>query len=219
VPTDAAASLRAQLRSPDPYVRATALYILQSSGSAIEADRELLADDDHPLVREMLEREGRATAAVEPSTLEKMIALCSVKLFDALEPEDLIRLAQSSTEIWFTQGETLCREGDFGDEAFVLLAGEVSVFKRDGGDDRLVGVEGVGTCIGELSVLDPAPRASTVIVSSVAARALRVSGQALRDAREASPAVSDGIIRLLVRRLRGDTMRSPAASAEQPERR
>jgi CRP-like cAMP-binding protein len=148
-----------------------------------------------------------------------MIALCSVKLFDALEPEDLIRLAQSSTEIWFAQGETLCREGDFGDEAFVLLAGEVSVFKRDGGDDRLVGVEGVGTCIGELSVLDPAPRASTVIVSSVAARALRVSGQALRDAREASPAVSDGIIRLLVRRLRGDTMRSPAASAEQPERR
>jgi hypothetical protein len=219
---DAAASLRAQLRSPDPYIRATAMYILQSHGEAIEADRALLADDDHPLVREMLERDRRAAdepAAVEPSTLEKMIALCSVKLFDALEPEDLIRLAQSSTEIWFTQGETLCREGDFGDEAFVLLAGEVSAFKRDGGDDRLVGVEGVGTCIGELSVLDPAPRASTVIVSSVAARALRVSGQALRDAREASPAVSDGIIRLLVRRLRGDTMRSPAATAEPPERR
>jgi CRP-like cAMP-binding protein len=82
-----------------------------------------------------------------------------------------------------------------------------------------VGGEGVGTCIGERSVLDPAPRASTVIVSSAAARALRVGGQALRDAREASPAVSDGIIRLLVRRLRGDTMRSPAATAEQPERR
>src|SRR5262249_23670626 len=154
-----------------------------------------------------------------PSTIEKMIALRSVPLFDALEPEDLIRLAQSSTELWFTQGEALCQEGDLGDEAFVLLAGEVSVFKRDGSKDRLVGVDGVGTCIGELSVLDAAPRASTVIVSSVAARALRLNGQALRDAREASPALSDGIIRLLVSRLRGDTFRAAAVTPEQAERR
>jgi CRP-like cAMP-binding protein len=143
-----------------------------------------------------------------------MIALCSVNLFDTLEPEDLLRLAESSQEVWFAQGDTLCHQGEIGDEAFVLLAGEVSVFKREGNDDRLVGVEGVGTCIGELSVLDPAPRASTVIVSSVAARALRVSGQALRDAREASPAVADGIIRLLVRRLRGDTMPAPTAATD-----
>jgi CRP-like cAMP-binding protein len=174
------------------------------------------------VVREILEQERHATddrGVLEPSTLEKMIALCSVRLFETLEPEDLVRLAQSSQEVWFAQGDTLCHQGDLGDEAFVLLAGEVSFFKRAGHDERLVGVEGVGTCIGELSVLDPAPRASTVIVSSVAARALRISGQALRDAREASPAVADGIIRLLVRRLRGDTMPAGAAAAEQPQSR
>jgi CRP/FNR family transcriptional regulator, cyclic AMP receptor protein len=220
--TDLVAALRTQLRSTDPYIRATAVYVLQSQGATTDADRQLLANDDHPLVRETLQQERRiadARASAEPSTLEKMIALRSVQLFDALEPEDLIRLAQSSTEVWFTQGEALCHEDDVGDEAFVLLAGEVSVFKRDAGTDRLVGVEGVGTCIGELSVLDPAPRASTVIVSSVAARALRLNGQALRNAREASPALSDGIIRLLVRRLRGDTMRAAAVTPEQSERR
>ena len=94
----------------------------------------------------------------------------------------------------------------------MLLAGEVSVFRHDAGTDRLVGVEGVGVCIGELSVLDPAPRASTVIVSSVAVRAMRVSGQAFRDARKASPAVSEGIIRLLVRRLRNVGVGSQAPS-------
>ena len=190
VQTDAPAACRAQLGSPDPYIRATAFYILQSHGAATDADRQRLAQDDHPLVRDTLEQERRLAqdrAVTEPSTLEKMIALCSIMLFDALEPEDLIRLAQSSTEIWFTKGETLCREGDVGDEAFVLLAGEVSVFYRDGGDDRLVGVEGVGTCIGELSVLDPAPRASTVVVSSAAARALRVSGQSFREALKPVP--------------------------------
>ena len=201
---DEMAMLRMQLSSADPYIRATAFYILQSNGEAA-AGRDALAKDDHPLVQETVvqaQRVAEEHAHAEPSTLEKMIALCSVPLFESLEPEDLVRLARQSTEAWFTKGEVLCREGDVGDEAFLVLAGEVSAFRRDGAQDRLVGVEGPGTCIGELSVLDPAPRASTVVVSSVAVRALRVSGQALRDARDASPAVSDGIIRLLVRRLR-----------------
>jgi len=203
-PSDEATALEAQLSSADPYIRATAFYILQSKGEAT-AGREKLATDDHPLVQETLAQAqliADESRNAEPSTLEKMIAFCSAPLFEALEPEELIRLARRSTEVWFTQGETICREGDLGDEAFLVLAGEVSIFRHDGATDRLVGVEGVGTCIGELSVLDPAPRASTVVVASVAVRALRLSGQALRDARETSPAVSDGIIRLLVRRLR-----------------
>jgi CRP/FNR family cyclic AMP-dependent transcriptional regulator len=218
-PLDAPAHLRAQLSSPDPYVRATAIYILQSRGEASAADRQMLADDEHPLVRETLTQSpivADASAGVQPSTLEKMIALCSVSLFGALEPEDLIRLAQASTEIWFMKDEVLCREGDVGDEAFVVLAGEVSAFRRDGDAQRLVSVEGVGTCIGELSVLDPAPRASTVVVSSVAVRALRLGGQSLRDAMNASPSVSEGIIRLLVRRLRGVAASAFSTSAQQP---
>ena len=217
--TDPVIQLRAQLSSPDPYVRATAIYILQSRSEATDADRRILADDEHPLVRETLTQPqtvADGSAGVQPSTLEKMIALCSVSLFGALEPEDLIRLAQSSTEVWFMKDDVLCREGDVGDEAFVVLAGEVSAFRRDGDIERLVSVEGVGTCIGELSVLDPAPRASTVIVSSVAVRALRLSGQSLRDAMNASPSVSEGIIRLLVRRLRGVAASAFTTPAPQP---
>jgi hypothetical protein len=214
---DPVTHLRAQLSSPDPYVRATAIYILQSRGEATDADRQILANDEHPLVRETLSHsQPAATTDAQPSTLEKMIALCSVSLFGDLQPEDLIRLAQSSTEIWFMKDDVLCREGDVGDEAFIVLAGEVSAFRRDGDADRLVGVEGVGTCIGELSVLDPAPRASTVVVSSVAVRALRLSGQSLRDAMTASPSVSEGIIRLLVRRLRGVAVSAFTTSSQQP---
>jgi hypothetical protein len=216
---DEMAMLRMQLSSADPYIRATAFYILQSEGEAA-AGRDALANDDHPLVHETVEQAERIAeelAAAEPSTLEKMIALCSAPLFESLEPEDLVRLARQSTQAWFTKDEVLCREGDVGDEAFLVLAGEVSAFRRDGATDRLVGVEGPGTCIGELSVLDPAPRASTVVVSSVAVRALRVSGQALREARDASPAVSDGIIRLLVRRLRRVGVGATPTTASPPE--
>jgi CRP-like cAMP-binding protein len=67
---------------------------------------------------------------------------------------------------------------------------------------RLMSVEGPGSCIGELAVLDPAPREATVIASTVAVRALRLSGGAFRAALGSSPAVSEAVIRILARRLR-----------------
>ncbi len=218
--TDPAAHLRQQLSSPDPYVRATAIYLLQSKGAATADDRQRLEHDEHPLVREVIAQDDASAvsgAVPGPSTLEKMIALCSISLFDALDPEDLIQLARSSTEVWFTEGQVLCREGEIGDEAFILLAGEASVYRRDGGTDRLLAVEGAGSCIGELSVLDPAPRSSTVTVSSIALRALRLTGDAFREARNANPAVSDAITRLLVRRLRGAALDAGARTSPQPE--
>ncbi len=92
-----------------------------------------------------------------------------------------------------------CRAGETGDEAFVILDGEVSVLHPDG---RVAYVEGSGACIGELAVIDPAPREATVVASTVAVRALCLTGASLRRALNASPAMSEGIIRILARRLR-----------------
>lgn len=216
---DPFASLRLQLSSPDPYIRATVIYILESNEAATDADRQILENDEHPLVRETL-AQARAVAAggtvAEPSTLEKMIALRAISIFDTLEPEDLVPLARAGTEVWFTQGEILCREGEIGDEVFVLLAGEVSVFRCDGDTDRIVAVEGEGSCVGELSVLDSAPREATVMASSAAVRALHFNGRSFREARNASPAVSEGIIRLLAQRLRAAAVSPPSTMSPHP---
>ena len=89
-----------------------------------------------------------------------------------------------------------------GDEVFVVLDGEVSVLRRDGDVERVVAIEGPGSVIGELAVLDPAPRNATVVASTVAVRALRLAGGPFRQALSGSPAVSEVIIRMLARRLR-----------------
>lgn len=195
--------LRAQLTSPDPYVRATALYLLDSMDAATEADRLRLEDDEHQVVRETaLRRPGGTilgTGGSTASILEKMIGLAPIGLFDDLDPEDLAELARAGTERWFRQQEQICRAGDAGDEAFVVLDGEVSVLHPDG---SVAYVEGPGGCIGELAVLDPAPREATVVVSTVAARVLSLTGSSLRNALHGSPVMSDGIIRILARRLR-----------------
>jgi hypothetical protein len=208
---DAAHLLRAQLVSPDPYLRAMALFLLERMDRATADDFDRLAADEHPVVVETASAARDAASGASPvtgSTLEKMIGLRSIGIFDELEPEDLAQLARAGTEAWFTHGESLCCEGETGDEVFVLLDGEVEV--RHGG---MVTVEGPGGCVGELAVLDPAPHEATVVASTVAVRALRLTGASFRQALGASPVVSEGIIRSLARRLRRTL---PRASASAP---
>jgi hypothetical protein len=197
--------LRLVLADSDPYVRAAAYYLLESSDTATETDRAALADDDNEVARDTVERfrairEG-ATAA-ESSILEKMVGLTSIAILGDLEPEELAELAQTGVEVWFRQGETLCRQGESGDEVFALLDGEVSVVQTVDGVERTLHTAGPGTSIGELTVLDPAPRAATVVAATVAVRVLRLSGAAFRAALQSNPAVSESVIRMLVRRLR-----------------
>jgi cyclic nucleotide-binding protein len=193
--------LRLQLASSDPYLRATAFYLLDHMDETTGAECAQMAADEHPFARET----GMAALAAvvgetqpDASTLEKMIGLRSIGIFDDLEPEDLAQLARAGAETWFTSGEPLCQEGELSDVVFVLLDGEVTVSQ---GPCR-VGVEGPGSCIGELAVLDPAPRESTVVASTVAVRTLRLTGGAFRQALGASPGVSEAVIRILARRLR-----------------
>ena len=135
---------------------------------------------------------ARAAGAVPgmTATLENMIALRSIGIFDDLDPEDLAQLARAGTETWFTEGECLCREGEPGDEVFVLLDGEVSVSHSG----KAAATEGPGSCIGELAVLDPAPHEATVVAATIAVRTLRLTGGSFRQALGASPVVSEGII-------------------------
>jgi hypothetical protein len=197
---DSARLLRAQLSSPEPYLRATALYLLEGMDQASAEDFDCLEADEHPVVRETAAHtRALAAGAVPgaPATLEKMIALRSIGVFHDLDPEDLAQLARAGTEVWFTAGECLCREGEPGEEVFVLLDGEVTVAHGD-----TVTIEGPGSCIGELAVLDPAPREATVSAHTVAVRTLRLTGGSFRQALGTSPLVSEGIIRGLARRLR-----------------
>jgi hypothetical protein len=220
---DLAASLRNQFASPDPYIRAAALYTLESIDAATESDYAALDHDEHAIVQETV-TSGRRFAAgqtirVEPTTLAKMIGLKSIAIFEGLQPEDLAELARAGKESWFTQGETLCREGELGDELFVLLDGEVSVLVRDGDVDRVVAIEGPGSVIGELAVLDPAPRNASVVASTVAVRALCLAGGPFRQALNASPAVSEVIIRMLARRLRAQNPSSKPVADSTLQRR
>lgn len=214
--------LRAHLTSADPYVRVAALYGLEERAAVDEQALSALVRDEHALVRETALRLQLRAASQEGGaqtgllTVEKMIALRSVPLFSSLAPEDLAGLARASVEKEFASGTALCLEGEPGDEIFVLLSGDVQVLRREGAGQRTVGSEKVGAFIGEMAVLDPAPRAATVQAGAQGTRALCLAGSAFREVLGTNPSVVRGVIRALVARLRGSPPPRPSGDRAQP---
>ncbi len=196
------------LDDADPFVRAMALYGLSERGSLEGEPSERAGQDSHELVREtaLALRErlvgGEQNGETPLLTIEKMIALRSVSVFASLVPDALEELARSSDECTFAPGEALCIDGDLTDEVFVILSGEVRVVSGPRPDGELIRVETTHGVIGELSVLDAAPRSASVFAGAAGARALRLIGGTFRTILQVDPTVADGVIRTLARRLR-----------------
>ena len=199
--------LYARMTSVDPYIRAVALYALGERGAAGPELLERMSADEHELVREtalhLKERGGiDASAHRQLITIEKMIALRSAPMFSKIAPEGLGELARASTEDEFAPGETLCVEGEPGNEVFILLAGEVRILKKDGVGEKLIGTEKAGGFIGEMAVLDPAPRSATLVAGDEGTRALRLNGDAFRAALNRDSTIAASVLRTLAQRLR-----------------
>lgn len=209
-PTTMLEVLQACLSSVDPYVRAVAAYIMRAHEEGREQLIARIERDEHELVREVVLclQQEQHKAVNEPETgghlltVERMLALRTAPLFATLAPESLAELARASVEGEFAPGALLCVEGEPGNEAFIVLAGEVLVLQGKGAEERVVATEKAGALIGELAVLDPAPRAATLRAGPQGVYVLRLDGQAFRDALHADPAIAAEVIRLLAQRMR-----------------
>jgi CRP-like cAMP-binding protein len=203
--------LRVRTLSTDPYVRAVALHLLGELGSVDEAMLKQLCQDEHDVVREvalaiqegMNQNGAAATKKSHLTTIEKMFALGAAPMFSQLTLEGLAELAQASVDAEYAPGQTLCEEGEHGDEVFILLAGEVIFLRGQGADEKVINREGAGSLIGEMAVLDPAPRSATVRAGATGMHVLRLNGDAFREVLNANPAIASSIIRTLAERLRG----------------
>jgi CRP-like cAMP-binding protein len=92
----------------------------------------------------------------------KVEHLREVLLFDGCSDEELQRIAQSADEVAVPAGYVLVYEGDWGNEVFVVAEGSALV--TAGG--KTLAELGGGAVIGELAVLNPAPRTATVTAAT-----------------------------------------------------
>lgn len=100
--------------------------------------------------------------------------LRKVPLFSGLSASELKLLAFTSELHCFAPGETLMRQGDPADCAYVVLEGEVDIVAETGSGDFVIAVLGRNSVPGEIGVLTDAPRTATVRAKG-AVQALRIS--------------------------------------------
>jgi MFS family permease len=104
---------------------------------------------------------GRPMAAAEHRLavpLERLTALRAAELFRPLDAPSLETLARSAVPRSVAQGTTILRQGDDGDDYFVIVAGRVSVVI----DGEVVAELGPEQGFGELALLYDIPRTATI---------------------------------------------------------
>jgi CRP-like cAMP-binding protein len=101
----------------------------------------------------------------------------------------------------YQPGSILFREGVFGDEVLLLLAGEVTLLQSSDADKQSIVAEVAGGLIADTAVLAPEPRSVTACAGANGTRVLRLHGYAFREALKAHPAMTSEVIRLLAQRL------------------
>ncbi len=220
--------IRRCLGSNDPEIRAQAIEALETladrriAGALIRlledgaetgvmsADTALrrMADDEDPWIRALarhciLDAGGDDMAATERtlSDLDTMLLLRRIPLFEGLDPEDLQRIADTSEERTFDDGETLIREGEVGHELIVIVDGSVRVVQAtaDGGEREIRRYD-AGQHIGELAVLRERPRAATVVAAEPV-RGLVISGDALKSILRERPGAAMAMLATLADRI------------------
>ncbi len=151
----------------DALVRNRIWYALRRAGIAMPFPQR----DLHVKWEDAVSRRDPDTAALA----SRVEALHRVPIFDVWSDASRVRIAAASHEKLFTADEEIVRQGDAGQELFVIVEGEVSV-QVDGEE---VARLGPGGFFGEMSLLTGEPRAATVrAIRDV--RAIVVAPDALR---------------------------------------
>ncbi len=127
--------------------------------------------------------------------------LKKVHLFADLSEADFDALCAEAREIRLKSGETLFLEGDYGDKAYVIQLGELEIIKHTGSREVLLDVRKPGDVIGEMALLEEAPRMATVRARGPVSL-LTVQRDTLNQLLENSPSASRAMLQTILSRLR-----------------
>lgn len=158
---------------------------------------------------------GAARAPGEGSAreemMERLLVLRRVPLFAQMTLEQLDAINQLLHEEQYLQSETIFREGDVGDELYILVEGEVQVFKSQGSDELVLSTMTDGSYFGEMAILDDEPRSASVRATRDA-RLLVLKGEQLKELIFQMPEIAFEIFKVLTSRIRKADRRLDEAS-------
>ena len=133
--------------------------------------------------------------------------LKKIALFEPIKDneEAMQRVLDICTQRKFHKGDKLIKEGDMGDELFILLEGAVDILKKTmAGDDYVVTSlkAEYNIFIGEMALIDDDKRSATVVATEDST-ALVIGKQAFHKLGDADPHIGLPITRVIAKIIAG----------------
>ena len=128
--------------------------------------------------------------------------LKKVDLFAELSDEDLQEICGAVSEMVLPEGELLFAEGDRGDKAYIIKEGQLEIIKQTSGREVLLAVRGEGDVIGEMALLEEAPRMASVR-ARVPTALITVRKEMLDNLLASSPSAARAMLQTVLDRWRG----------------
>jgi hypothetical protein len=154
----------------------TLYLVVHQDFEGLETDqiRRLVASDN-PHIRQLSSCVGNGQGGslykkenqMEPeiSIPDKILHLRRIQIFEKLSISELAAVASVTEEVVYAPGQIVIKEGETGDTMYLILAGEVSVLKRQEGEenheielDRI----GAGDYFGEMALFEDILRSATI---------------------------------------------------------
>jgi CRP-like cAMP-binding protein/Fe-S-cluster-containing hydrogenase component 2 len=107
-----------------------------------------------------------------------------------LAPADLVDVIAGAKVETLRAGQVLIKEGDAGDDIFIIRSGSMVVEKSLGGKPVFLSYVPAGSYVGEMGVIDGSPRSATVR-AAVKSDVIRLAGEPFRALLAAKPQLLD----------------------------
>ena len=131
------------------------------------------------------------------SFIEKIIFLRDNTFFNGLKIHELIHIVKIAREINLPPDKIIIKQGEAGNELYILISGEVEVYTND----KKLASLGPGSCIGELSIIDEEPRSATVKTKKKT-KILSINRRDFLLTLKENPSISINIMQVIAGRLR-----------------
>ncbi len=135
---------------------------------------------------------------------QEVEVLRRIPLFANIEPARLKLMAFASQRMTFKPNQALCREGEAGDAAYIIVEGTADILKDTEDGPVKVAQVGRNAIIGEIAILIDVPRTASVVATEELT-ALKITKDLFYRLIADFPEMGVEIMRVLARRLEETT--------------
>ncbi|MEE9179012.1 MAG: cyclic nucleotide-binding domain-containing protein, partial [Acidimicrobiia bacterium] len=187
----------------DLWLRTLALHCLDERG---DLDLITRGDLSGPTGGSVPSLETVPADSINTLTMvDRVIALQGVPMFSDLDPEDLQLIADIADEVQYRPGEQIYHMGDEGTDMMMIIDGEAVVSAVHEGVSVEIVRHGKGEHVGELALLQGAPRSADVKAGAEGLHALVIGKIDLMSILQERPSVTVAMLSTLATRLAART--------------